>query len=287
MIRFTVEPGETGRVDRVLARRFPGTTRALLARFFADRQVRVDGAVAKKGTQVRAGAVVELAAEPPTPDDLRAVPEPDAPLAVLYEDADLIAIDKPPATATHPLRPGERGTAANALVARYPECAGLGDDPRESGFAHRLDTDTTGALVAARHREAWDALRDSFRSGRVTKEYLALVGGELADTGSCDEPIGNLEARTSWTVERRIGRYSLVRCVARTGRMHQIRIHLAALGAPIVGDRRYGDAAGPALLTGHFLHAAALELPHPSSGERLRIDAPLPAERAELLERIG
>ena len=288
MTRFTVEVDEAGRADRVLQKRFPDATRTLLSRYFAARQVIVDGAIAKKGTHVPAGAVVELRSPPPTPQDLLAVPEPDAPLDVLYEDADLVAINKAPATPTHPLAPGERGTAANALVARYPECAGVGDDPRESGFVHRIDTNTTGVLVAARNRGAWDALRAAFRAGDVHKHYLALVLGEVSEPGGSDEPLGNLEARTSWTVERSAGRYTLLRCVARTGRMHQIRIHLANAGNPIVGDAEYGDgSAPPGELTGHFLHATSIDIPHPKHGDRLVIEAPLPAERAKLLDGMS
>jgi len=287
MIRFTVGPCEAGRADLVLQRRFPASTRTLLARFFADRQVRVDGTIAKKGTRVRDGAVVELASEPPCPDDLRAIADPDSALEVLYEDADLVAIAKPAATPTHPLARDERGTAANALVALYPECIGLGDDPRESGFVHRLDADTTGAMVAARNRAAWDALRAAFAAGQVGKEYLALVVGQVDAPAGTDEPIGNQEARTSWTVERALGPYTLLRCAARTGRMHQIRIHLAGAGLPIVGDERYGAGTGaPAELVGHFLHAARLDLPHPRRGDRLVIEAPLPADRARLIERL-
>jgi 23S rRNA pseudouridine1911/1915/1917 synthase len=267
--RFTVEAGEAGRADLVLQRRFPATTRKLLTAFFADKQVLVDGHVAKKGTRLRAGAVVELRSDPPTPDDLRAVADPAAPLDVLYEDDDLIAVNKRASTPSHPLARGETGTAANAIVARYPECAGLGDDPRESGLVHRLDAETTGVLVAARNRAAWEALRAAFTAGRVTKHYLALVEGAV-DDGESWEPIGDLDAHTRWTVDRRLGELTLLRC------------------APVTGDTRYGSgAAPPAPLDGQFLHAERLELPHPTRGDRITFEAPLPADRVALLDRLS
>lgn len=286
--RFTVEPDEAGRADLVLQRRFPGTTRKLLSKYFADKQVIVNGTIAAKGTPVTAGTVVELRSAPPTPEDLRAVPDPAASLAVLYEDADLIAVNKPASIPSHPLARGETGTLANAIVALYPECTGLGDDPRESGLAHRLDTETTGVLVAARNRPAWEAIRAAFAAGRVDKVYLALVEGTVDSAGEAFEPIGDLHAHTRWTVERHLGDYTLLRCVPVTGRMHQIRIHLAAAGAPVVGDARHGSGAPPpAPLNGHFLHASRLELPHPTRGDRLSVEAALPADRAALLNRIS
>jgi 23S rRNA pseudouridine1911/1915/1917 synthase len=283
MIELVVGVGEAGRVDRVLQRRYPGASRSALARLFAEGKVRVAGAVVRKGHLVRAGDRVSLVAPPPTAADLVPAAEPEAPLRVIYVDEALLAMDKPAGTPSHPLRAGEIGTVVNALVARYPECAGVGDDPREAGLVHRLDTDTTGVLVAARDARSWRALREAFADGRVRKEYLAVVVGKL-EAGASEAPVAGLSAFTEWWVERALVGHTLVRCHARSGRRHQIRRHLAGAGAPIVGDQAYGYA-GPH--RGQLLHAARVVLPHPVTGRELELVAPLPPERAAIVELLA
>jgi 23S rRNA pseudouridine1911/1915/1917 synthase len=208
-----------------------------------------------------------------------------------------VVVNKAPGPPTHPLHPDELGTIANAIVARWPMCAAAADAPREGGAAHRLDAGTSGALVFAKDRAAWQALRAAFHEGRVEKDYLALVEGEVARPGEVDLPIvqrgaravvvvdaeGALPATTRYTPERRFAGFTLLRCHAETGRMHQVRVHLAFAGTPIVGDATYGSVR--AGLVGHFLHAARLRLPHPD-GRVLTIEAPLPADRAALLASL-
>jgi 23S rRNA pseudouridine1911/1915/1917 synthase len=301
-LEFAIVDGEGGRLDKLLAARF-GASRRQLARLFDDGHVRIDGKRADKGDVVRPGQRVALAVRPGGGDALAPIAEPDAPLDVLHLDAALVAIGKPAGVACHPLRPGERGTVANALVARHPECAAAGADPREAGLCHRLDRGTSGVLVAARDPASWRAVRAAFGDGAIAKTYLALVAGRPAGDG-LEAPIaqrgdravvveaaigGALPAETRWRVREELGELALVECEARTGRMHQIRVHLAAAGAPLVGDVRYG---GPAALPDGtaiaepFLHAAALALPHPATGATLRVEAPLPADRAGLLGRL-
>jgi 23S rRNA pseudouridine1911/1915/1917 synthase len=296
---FRVEVGEAGRLDKLVARRFPDASRAELARMFRRGAIRLDGAIARKGSFAAVGATIELAEPPPGPEALRPLPEARADLELLYEDDHVIAIAKPAGMPSHPLRAGELGTAANALVARYPALAQIGRDPREAGLIHRLDAGTSGALVAARTPEAWTALRRALSAGRAIKVYLALVRAPLADRGEIDEPLGQRKGRaivapgglpshTSWSVLARAGTYALVRCVARTGRMHQIRAHLAHAGAPIVGDTTYGgDEGQPLGLAHHFLHARSISLPHPATGAELALEAPLSPERRAVLEKLG
>jgi 23S rRNA pseudouridine1911/1915/1917 synthase len=290
-IVFTVEPQDEGRADRVLARRFPWASRRRLADLFARRLVRIDGKLARKGTIAAAGATMAVAEAPPSDRDL--APIPVGSLPIVHADDTLVAADKPAGMPSHPLRARETGTAANALVAMFPETAGIGDDPREAGLVHRLDAGTSGVLLCARDRDSWLALRAAFAGGQVEKRYLALVLGSARD-GACDEPLSasggrasvgsGLPAHTRWTVEARGGGVTLLRCTSRTGRMHQIRAHLAHAGFPIVGDTLYGDAAP----TGQpfFLHASSIDLPHPATGARLVVTAPLPESRLAVLREL-
>jgi len=298
-VRFVVEPGHADRVDRVICARFPGASRKRVAALFADRAVRIDGRLARKGDRAEAGAEVTLTRPPAGDDQLRPAPDPEAAarLTVLYRDSDVVVVNKPAGMPSQPLRAGERGTAAGGLAAIDPACAAASDDPRDGGLVHRLDAGTSGVLIAARSRAAWTALRARFAAGRVTKEYLALV--EAAPVaGECHAPLrqrgarvvvdhaAGLDAHTRWTVEAELGARRLLRCTATTGRMHQVRAHLAACGAPIVGDTRYGRPAPPeaAMLVGFFLHAAAVGFTGRSGP--LRVEAPLPPDRVAALAAL-
>ncbi|HVV87861.1 MAG TPA: RluA family pseudouridine synthase [Kofleriaceae bacterium] len=292
-LTFVVAEGEHDRLDAVVARRFPGASRRRLGELFAAGAVRVDGKVARKGDRARPGATVEVAQAPATADALRVLPDPAAAerLVILHADDERVVVAKPPGMPSQPLRAGELGTAASGIVARFPECAGVADDPRDGGLVHRLDIGTSGALVAARTREAWQRLRAAFGAGEVDKTYLALTEAPPIGRG-CDEPLAQrgrrvvvdhtdgLEASTTWHVERAFGERRLVRCSASTGRMHQIRVHLATCGAPIVGDVLYGGQPFPGLVD-FFLHAAELRLPTPAGP--LAVVAPLPPDRAAVL----
>jgi 23S rRNA pseudouridine1911/1915/1917 synthase len=298
---LTVAAAEEGaRLDHWLARALD-CSRHEAQRLIAAGAVRVDGARATKGQRLAGGAVVRLAAEPPRGEALRPVPQPELPLELIHVDNALVAMVKPIATPTHPLRAGEHGTLANALVARFPECAGVADDPREGGVAHRLDSDTSGIVLAARSRAAWLALRDAFARGAVEKEYLALVAGRPPSTGEIDEPLVQAgrrarvagehdlaaqPARTRFELLADNGDVALVRARSTSGRMHQIRVHLAHLGHPLLGDALYGGPPAAPGTRGHFLHAAALTFPHPLTGMTMTLLAPLPADRAAALEML-
>jgi 23S rRNA pseudouridine1911/1915/1917 synthase len=302
---FIVEEREAGRLDLILVARFPGVGRRRWAALFAGGGVAVDGVRARKGDRVGAGARVTLREQPAVGEALAPVPQPELPLELLHIDVAMIAVCKPAGPPSHPLRAGETGTVANALVARYPECAGAGRDPREAGLVHRLDRGTSGVLVAARDAGTWQTLREAFSAGEVDKHYLAVAAGAVTD-GSCDAPLrpagqraalarpgerGSLPAFTSWRAVATGPGVTLLAVTAATGRMHQVRAHLAASAAPLLGDPLYG---GPTevVIGGEriaiplpFLHADQLVIPTPAGPLDLR--APLPADRAALLARLG
>ena len=276
--------------------------RARLKELFEADGVRVDGRKAKKGQKVEAGQTVTVTLEAQAPR--AAAPTPLAPLRVLHEDPALVFVDKASGAPSHPLQPGEEGTVANALVARYPECGTASLDPREGGLCHRLDIETSGVLLAARSREAWEAMRNAFSRQEVEKRYWALVTGPIADEGEIDLPLRHhprhpdrvqpaadggddaRQARSTFRVLGRAGVASLVEVQIHTGVLHQVRAHLAAIGAPLVGDGLYGGEADPALGR-FFLHARTLAVRHPTSSERIVVESPLPAELTRALEVRG
>jgi len=276
-------------------------SRSRLSRIFQAGGVTVDGRPAKKGQPVLPGQRVALAS-PPAP--VAVEPNPAMPLRLLHLDADLIAVDKPAGIASHPLKPQERGTVANALVARFPECEQASKDPREGGLCHRLDIGTSGVLLAARSRAVWERVRTCFARQEVDKRYWALVTGPLPENGEIDLPLRHRpghpdrvepsapgdpaarDARSSFQVLGRAGEYALVEVRIYTGVLHQVRAHLAALGCPVFGDPLYGGR-DPSELGRFFLHARSIELAHPSQGSSLRVESPLPPQLADFLRGKG
>lgn len=304
--RQAVVPPEAAgqRVDRFLATAL-GIARRRLADAFEGGHVRMNGRRVVKGAVVEAGATVTVALSlPPQPP----TPEPAATLSVLLEDPSFVAIDKPAGAPSHPLENGELGTVANALVARFPDCATAGADPREAGLVHRLDTETSGVILAARHRDAWTNLRGQLTARTMRKEYLALVAGALYGPARVTWPIGRepgrpgvmrvcrdqaaavkydaREAITEIEIERTFVGWTLVRCRIETGVMHQVRVHLAAQGTPVAGDDLYGGAR-PDGLHRMFLHASKLAFDHPVTGVRVELEAPLPPALEAILAALG
>ncbi len=294
--RWEVAAGDAGRrVDAALAERL-GASRAAAQRLIADGRVRVDGAAVDKGHTLRVGETVTWERPPPAPSEL--VAEAIA-VPVVYEDEWLLVVDKPAGMVVHPAPGHERGTLVQALLDR-----GIaGGHGRRPGVIHRLDRETSGLLIVARGEESYRRLVAAMSGRRVSRTYLALLCGALAqDEGTIDAPIGRhlrdrrrmavhspraRAAVTHFTVLARGAGYTLARVRLETGRTHQIRVHFAALGHPVAGDATYGRRAIPAGLTRHFLHAAELRFAHPGDGRELRFTSPLPAELAAFLEGIG
>jgi 23S rRNA pseudouridine1911/1915/1917 synthase len=287
--RDVVVEGAAERFDRWLRRALPGLSRRLIHTLIAEGSVRVDGRRATKGFVVQPGARVTV------PAQLTLAPNAALALTVLYEDALLIAVDKPGGLPSHPLDPRERDTVANFILARYPETAILG-----GGLIHRLDTGTSGVLLAARTPEGWHTVRAAFRDHVVAKRYLALVPGTVPAETTIDLSLSHdpgdrrrmvparpgLRAWPAVSVVRHVssgGSTSLVSIVMQTGVMHQIRAHLASLGHPVLGDALYGGPAADLPPGRHALHAADLTLPALAGCGPVTIQSPLAADLARLM----
>jgi 23S rRNA pseudouridine1911/1915/1917 synthase len=302
---LSVPPEAAGqRLDRWLCTVLSGLGRAAARRLIDGGGVRVNGRRAAAGSQVASGDRVTLhepAGLERSGAPVRARPEPELPLEVCYEDAHLVAIDKPPGMPSHPLRANERGTLAGALLARYPEMAEVGYGPGQAGLVHRLDTDTSGLLLAARDAGTFAALREQLVRETIDKRYLALCSGR--------PPVPSLQR--AWLLARgprvRVrlepfddavpiasellhatsrDAYSLVGVRVHRARRHQVRAHLAALGHAIAGDQRYGGAALSGLGR-HFLHASELRFAHPHTGASLQLQAELPADLRAVWDSLG
>ncbi len=292
------------RLDVALARLLPQYSRSRLQRWIEDGRVQVAGRALQRRDRLLGGESVSVTPTFETDDRVEAE-SPPVPLRIVHRDACLFVLDKPAGLVVHPGAGNRSGTLQNALLALDPELARV---PR-AGIVHRLDKDTSGLLVVARTPEAQAALSAALSAREIGREYLALCVGTLTGGGTVDEPIGRhrtqrikmairadgREAVTHFRLERRFPAHTLLRVQLETGRTHQIRVHLAHLGHPLVGDPVYGGrrrvpaAAGPQLLAAlasfqrQALHAARLELEHPTSGKPLEFEAPLPADFRELL----
>lgn len=309
-MEIRIEAGDAGeRLDKVVARR-AGLGRARVAELFATGAVSLVDAEgrrrkARKGDRADDGTVAVIAIEQAELDQA-AVPDPELTVAIALERSDVVVVDKPAGVASAPIESGERGTVANALRSRYPEMARVGFSTREPGLCHRLDTDTSGLLLAARSSAAFDAIVAGMKLGALDKRYLLVCelaeGAILDDSGSIDLPLAGhptdprrvvacrepqqaerLRARaalTSYRVLRRKGARALVEASASRAFRHQIRAHFAALGAPLVGDALYGTASE---LGRHALHASRLVWPGDTVVPAFEVESPLPAELARLV----
>ena len=298
---FTVPEQAAGeRLDVFLAEREElELTRSAIQRLIRGHLVLVNGRPARPSRRLEPGE--EIVVELPAPAPAGPEPQP-LPLDVVYEDADVVVINKPRGWVVHPAPGHEQGTLVNALLARYPEMNGVGG-PGRPGIVHRLDRDTTGLLVVARSPLAYRELVRQLKERSVRREYLALVRGRPeVRAGTIDAPIARhpvdrkrmavdpergRPARTHFEVVELAGRYPLLRCWLETGRTHQIRVHLAFIRLPVAGDPVYGGRRGEGELglTGQALHAARLEFIHPRDGRLMSFEAPLPDDFRRALER--
>lgn len=305
--QLRVEADDAGaRVDRFVATTLAGVSRSQVQRLIAAGHVLVDGRSAHASQAVRAGQLVSVVV--PEPREARAEPEA-LPVEILYQDASLAVVNKPAGMVVHPAAGHDRGTLVNALLHHLEDLSGVGGE-RRPGIVHRLDRGTSGLMVVAKTDAAHEALANQFRDRQVEKEYVALVWGAVLAGRRIDAPIGrdpvhrqkmSARARRSREAVTRIVRaeplgraLTLVHVAIHTGRTHQIRVHMSAVGHPVVGDSVYGgvhrrvpgDLRAITHLTRPFLHATRLAFRHPTDDRLMRFECPLPAELEDVLKTL-
>lgn len=295
-------PGEDvgQRLDRYLVDRLADASRSQIQTWIAEGAIQVNGHVSKSGYVLRTGdeILVVPAAVPVHTNQVKACP---LPLDIVYEDADLLVINKAAGMVVHPAPGHSEDTLVNALLAYYPQMR-TGEADQRPGIVHRLDRDTSGLLIVARNTRSQAALIEQMQRHEIIKRYLALVEGNIAlDQGSIDAPIGrdprhrqqmtisalgSRAARTHFRVQERFARHTLLLVQLETGRTHQIRVHLKAIGHPVVGDPTYGSGTviRGTRLQRQFLHSHQLQFTHPYSGEQLQFTADLPADLQIVLD---
>jgi len=308
-VTFKISADEAGtRLDAFLASQIEGWSRARLQRLIENEDVLVNGKSARPSYKLREHDEVEVELIAPTADAF--VPE-NIPIEIVYEDDTLVVVNKPAGLVVHPAAGMPSGTLANALAYHFQHLPGGGSGVRP-GLVHRLDRDTSGLLVVAKTDSALENLSDQFRDRTVYKSYVALVHGRLAaSSGKIDQPLardpsnrtrmavvrGGRNALTLYRVRRGFDRFTLLDVELKTGRTHQIRVHLAWLKHPVVGDETYGAGRDNTIqdarlrarvrsLNRQFLHAEKLGFTHPKTGEFFKFESPLPEELAALLASL-
>ncbi len=300
MYTFTIEEEEKERIDLFLSEKIESLSRSYIQKLIRDGHVKVNGEPVKSNYRLFCGDVVTLST--PEIKEPEIAPE-DLPLDILYEDRDVIVVNKPKGMVVHPAPGHYTGTLVNALLYHCgSELSGINGVMRP-GIVHRIDKDTTGALLVCKNDKAHRNLAKQLASHDITREYVAIVHGNIKDDeGVVDAPIGRSlkdrkkmavnvpnarEAVTHYTVLRRFGNYTYISCHLETGRTHQIRVHMASIGHPVLGDRVYGPAACPfPELEGQTLHARTIGFRHPTTGAYMEFEAPLPDYFAELFNKL-
>ena len=292
-------PEDAGeRLDAFLARRLENVTRSAAARLCQDGQVVSGGKPLAKNARLTGGETIQVTL--PDPEASEAVPQ-NIPLDVVYEDADVIVVNKPKGLVVHPAPGHPDGTLVNALLYRCGDSlSGIGGELRP-GIVHRIDRDTSGLIIAAKNDDAHQKLSAQLQDHTLARTYACIVVGNLRqDSGTVDAPIGRSpgdrkkmavvpdgrRAVTHWEVVARYGGHTLLRCRLETGRTHQIRVHMAYIGHPILGDTVYGAKKAVPGLQGQCLHAVGLRFLHPRTGEAVELRCPLPESFLRQLEKL-
>lgn len=285
------------RIDVCLAAKL-GVSRSNMQKLLEEGRVKRGDKVLKANYKVRAGEVYTV--DIPEPEPIEAVPE-DIPLDIIYEDDDVVVLNKARGMVVHPAPGNYTGTLVNALLYHCKNLSGINSAIRP-GIVHRLDKDTSGIMIVAKNDAAHIALSQQIQSKTAVRTYLAVVRGNIkTDSGTIETQIardkndrkkmavvkdGGREAITDFEVLERFGKYTLVRCKLRTGRTHQIRVHMEYLGYPLVGDPKYSPMKTPFAIKGQALHSHTLEFTHPRTGGRMKFEAPLPEDMHKIITRL-
>ncbi len=286
------------RLDLFLVRRQPELSRSHVQKLISRGAALVEGRERKGSYKLTAGESVELTLPEPEPLDIRAE---DIPLSVLYEDHDIIVVDKPRGMVVHPAAGISSGTLVNALLFHCRDLSGINGALRP-GIVHRLDKDTSGVMVAAKNDAAHLDLAEQIRTKSAQRTYLAVVHGNIREeAGTIKGAIGRhptdrqrmaivrehgKEAVTHFRVRERFGAYTLIECRLETGRTHQIRVHMTSIGHPLVNDPKYGPRKTPFAIKGQALHSRSLTLRHPATGEQMTFEAPIPEDFAGIIRAL-
>lgn len=290
------EDGKNVRADVFVSENEEDISRSFAGRLFSEGLAKVNGRAAKPSLKLKEGDVITFTL--PEPEAIDAEPE-DIPLNIVYEDDSVLVINKPRGMVVHPAVGNERGTVVNAALFHCQgSLSGINGSVRP-GIVHRIDKDTTGLLVIAKNDRAHKSLTDQLADRSLSRVYYALVNGNIKeDGGTVDAPIGRSpkdrkkmavvpdgrSAVTDFEVIERFGAYTLVRCKLRTGRTHQIRVHMKHIGHSVVGDKAYGIKNERFALAGQLLHAKEISFIHPETGEKVTFSCPLPEDFASVLE---
>lgn len=294
----TAEAEDAGtRADVFLAAKL-GVSRSNMQKLLEDGRVKRGEKIIKANYKVRAGEIFVV--DIPEPEPIEAVPE-NIPLDIIYEDDDVVVLNKARGMVVHPAPGNYTGTLVNALLYHCSNLSGINSAIRP-GIVHRLDKDTSGIMIVAKNDAAHISLSQQIQSKTAVRTYLAVVRGNIkTDSGTIETQIardktdrkkmavvkdGGRDAITDYEVMERFGKYTLVRCKLRTGRTHQIRVHMEYLGYPLVGDPKYSPMKTPFGIKGQALHSHTLEFTHPRTGERMKFEAPLPEDMHKIITRL-